>query len=175
MLYYFAVLFFGIIIGIALFYLLGRRFSKTLTDVKLNPSSYSEAEAEKIIKNNGYKILEKHKKFPVITYVDGKSHLGFIVVDFIAEKDKLTYVVEVKTGEEIDTTEPLVRRKFLEYTYACRPNGILLLDMNSKNIQKISFKLPTAEREYFFRIFIVIFILFVITGIIGLLILLKLF
>jgi len=175
MLYYLAVLFFGIIIGIALFYLLGRRFSKTLTDIKLNYSSYSEAEAEKIILKNDYKILEKRKKFSIITYIDGKSHLGFIVADFIVEKDKHIYVVEVKTKEEFDPTELNTRRKLLEYTYVCRPNGILLLDINSKNIQEISFKLPIAEREYFFRILIVLFIIFVIIGIIGLLILLKLF
>ena len=175
MLYYLIALFLGVLIGIVLFYLLFRGLHKTSTGAELNPASYSEAEAEKIIHNNGYKILKKHKKFPIMTCVDGKSHLAFIEADFIVEKDKQIYVVEVKTGEELDPTEPRFRRKLLEYIYACRPDGILLLDIASSEIQKISFKLPMVEREHFFRFFIVFFIICIIIGIIGLLILLKLF
>jgi len=175
MLTYLIPLLLGILIGIIIFYLVSRRFFPVLTGEKPNTVSYSEAEVEKLLAANGYKIVEKRKKAPIITYVDDKAFLGFVLVNYIVKKDSRTFAAEIKTPEESDPTESNLRRKLLELGFAAKADGIILLDLDQKKIQKISFKFPLVEREFFFKVFIALFIIFVIAGVIGLLMLLKLF
>ncbi len=172
---YILILFVGIIIGILLFFILNRIFYKPQNLVRSNPIAYSEEQAEKIIGDNGYLILEKQKKFPIIIFIDGKSHLGFIIADYLVEKDKKKYVIYVKTGEEPDLLEPKTRQILLEYDYVCSPTKLLVLNIDRVQIHEISFKLPEEERDSFLKIFIPVFILLLLIGIIGLFIALKIF
>jgi hypothetical protein len=165
----------GVLIGIVIFYLVSRRFFPVLTGEKPNLASYSEAEVLKLLTANGYKILEKQKKAPIVTYIDDKAFLGFVLVNYTVKKDSKIFAAEIKTLEESDPTESVLRRKLLELGFAAKAEGIILLDLEQKKIQKISFKFPLVERELFFRVFIALFIVFVIAGVVGLLMLLKLF
>jgi hypothetical protein len=170
--YYFIPLFFGIVIGAIALYLLSQLLSPPKPSVSA-PRPYSETEVEALLSKNGYRLVEKQKKFPVTTLVDGKSHLGFTPTDYIVEKNKRGYIVEIATGAA-DPGEPILRRKLLEYSYVCRPDGILLLDLSSGQLHAVSFDLPPVDRDRFFPVVITSFILFLIVGIMGMFILLKL-
>jgi len=174
MINYLLLLFLGMVLGMIVFYLIIRKYEKGPVGCNAGLSGYSEADAEKMLQNNGYKITARQNKATVITYVDGKSHLGFVIADFTVEKNDKRYAVKVKSGDNVDPTEPGIRRELLEYEYAHRPDGILVLNLSSGEILEISFELPRAEREYFFKIMLIVFIIFVIIAIIGMLILLKL-
>jgi hypothetical protein len=174
-LYILLTLLLGILIGLLLFYFLNRRLISSAARTRVETAKYSEAEAEKLLVKQGFTILEKQKRTPLIVWVDGKSHLSYVLADFLVQKDKKTYVVEVKTGQAADPTEPATRRQLLEYEYVYRPDGLLLLDMNLGELHEVDFELPRAERENFLAIFLPLFIILIIIGIIWLLIQLKLF
>lgn len=175
MIFYLVPLLVGIFIGLILFYFLSRFlvFKSSSTQIKVIP--YSEEEAVRLLENNSYKVLEKQKQAPIITRIDGKSHLGHIMADFLVEKDNKKYAVKVRTGEGADPHDPVVRRQLIEYDYVYKPIRLLFLDMNAGEIHEISFDLPRPERETFFFIFMAVFVILIIIGIIWLLIQLKLF
>ncbi|MFA4967675.1 MAG: hypothetical protein WC624_05600 [Candidatus Margulisiibacteriota bacterium] len=174
MLNYLLLLLLGMVIGVILFYLISRKYDNVSLRQELPSSAYSETEVEKILQNNGYKIIAKQDKATIITYIDGKAHLGFVVADYIVEKNGKRYAVEIKSGEGGDATDPQVRRKLLEYEYAHRPDGLLILTTNTSEIHQVSFELPKKERDHFFKILVVIFVIFVIIAVVGMLMMLKL-
>jgi len=165
----------GITIGALLFYLLSRRLISQAARDRVVAAKYSEEEAGKLLLRQGFTILEKQKRTPLIIWVDGKSHLSHVQADFLVQKGKKTYVVEVKTGQVADPTEPATRRQLLEYDYVYQPDGLLLLDMNLGELHEVDFELPREGRENFMTIFLPLFIILFIIGIIWLLIQLKLF
>jgi len=165
----------GITIGALLFYLMSRRLVSSAARARVVTAKYSEEEAEKLLVRQGFTILEKQKRTPLIIWVDGKSHLSYVLADFLVQKNKKTYVVEVKTGQAADPTEPATRRQLLEYEYVYQPDGLLLMDMNLGELHEVDFELPREGRENFLVIFIPLFIILFIIGIIWLLIQLKLF
>ena len=174
MINYLLLLLLGMVLGMIIFYLIVRKYEKGPTGHEAGLSGYSEADAEKILQNKGYKVTARQNKATVITYVDGKSHLGFVIADLMVEKNDKRYAVKVKSGDSSDPTDPGIRRELLEYEYAHRPDKILVLNMPAGEIHEISFELPRAERESFFKIMLIVFIIFVIIAIIGMLFLLKL-
>jgi hypothetical protein len=174
MISYLLLLLLGMALGMIVFYLIIRRYENGPAGRDPGLSGYSEVEAEKILQNKGYKVTARQNKAAVITYIDGKSHLGFVAADFIVEKNDKRYAVKVKSGESGDPTDPGVRRELLEYEYAHRPDGILMLNLPSGEVHDISFELPRAESESFFKIMLIAFIIFIIVAIIGMLFLLKL-
>lgn len=134
----------------------------------------TEEEASGILKKLGFKILDSQKKRTLLTYIDGKSHVGYAQADFIIKKDKKTYAVLVKSGLLADPTEPSIRRQLLEYERIFKTDGLLLLDLNKGELHEIRFEFPKSTKEYFLQILIGLLIIFIILGIIWLFVLLKL-
>ncbi|MBU0574558.1 MAG: hypothetical protein ABIJ26_06820 [Candidatus Margulisiibacteriota bacterium] len=132
-------------------------------------------EAKQLLERAGYKVKAANKKATVITRINGKSHMGYIEADFVVAKKNKKYVVAVKSGELADASEPLTRRQLIEYSHVYKPDGILLLDLNRAELNKIEFSFPKDAREYFFQFLVILLIVFVTAGIIWLMIQLKLF
>lgn len=146
--YFSDILILGIIIGGFLFY----NISKALQSVKIKrmlaKAKKAEREAIYLLKKNGFNVIGIQVKRNIMTYIDGKPYSGYVKVDFLAQKNRKKYVVEVKTGQQTRATQSLVRRQLLEYFLVYNPQGILLLDMERKKIQTIEFDWGTDKYSW---------------------------
>ncbi|MBA7634927.1 hypothetical protein ES703_42526 [subsurface metagenome] len=123
---------------------LRKRFSK---------SRHAEKEAEKILKKNGYAIIDTQKSKPLLITIGDKIHRYLVRIDYLARKRGKVYVVEVKSGEKIPyITNRETRRQMLEYYLAYQPSGILLLNMKNKSISEVKFQFESTSRQWKIRI-----------------------
>ena len=118
---------------------LRKRFSK---------SRQAEKEAEKILKKNGYAIIDTQKSKPLLITIGNKINSYLVRIDYLARKSGKVYVVEVKSGEKIPyITNRETRRQMLEYYLAYQPSGILLLNMKNKSISEVKFQFESTKRQ----------------------------
>jgi len=123
---------------------LRKRFSK---------SRQAEKEAEKILKKNGYAIIDAQKSKPLLITIGDKIHRYLVRIDYLARKRGRVYVVEVKSGEKIPyITNRETRRQMLEYYLAYHPSGILLLNMKNKSISEVKFQFESTVRQRMVKI-----------------------
>ena len=118
---------------------LRKRFSK---------SRQAEKEAEKILRKNGYAIIDAQKSKPLLITIGDKIHRYLVRIDYLARKGGKIFVVEVKSGEKIPyITNRETRRQMLEYYLAYQPCGILLLNMKNKSISEVKFQFESTKRQ----------------------------
>jgi hypothetical protein len=166
----------GIAIGWVSLYFIGALWARLRFSRGVGEGQFSEEEAEKILESRGFKIIDKQRRQEIITYVDGKPHVGFVQADFIVSKHGKTYVAEVRGGSYApDPTDSAVRRQLLEYDFVYNPDGILLVDMVDRRIHMIEFGLPEQRTERFALVVVGLIIISVLTGLLFLYIQLKLF
>lgn len=134
-------------------------------------------DAEHLLKKSGFQILGKNQKEAVIVRVDDKDHLGSLEAEFTVAKEGKKYVVVVKSGEgSFDSTEPVLRRKLIEYDRIFGLHGILLIDPESGEIHRVSFKFPRERGlDFYFQFIIALFLILLVIGIIWLLVRIRLF
>ena len=123
---------------------LRKRFSK---------SRQAEKEAEKILRKNGYAIIDAQKSKPLLITMGDKIHRYLVRIDYLVRKRGKVFVVEVKSGEKIPyITNRETRRQMLEYYLAYQPCGILLLNMKNKNISEVKFQFEITLRQKVIKI-----------------------
>ena len=127
-------------------------------------SKYAEKKAEKLLKRNGFQIVDRQQSRPLVIRTGNTFHRYWIRIDFLVKKNGRTYVVEVKSGHKNKITKRETRRQLLEYFLAYKPHGIILFDMETKKFSEIKFLLPYfnsrfAENAIFFLLGILITIL----------------
>jgi len=146
------ILFFSLSMGIIFFfayikinhwinsYKLKKRFSK---------SRLAEKEAEKLLKNKGYTIIEIQQSKPLQISIGDKTHRYLIRIDYLVRKNRKIYVVEVKSGEKNPyITNRETRRQMLEYYLAYQPYGIILLNMKNKSISEVKFQFKQTSHQW---------------------------
>lgn len=101
-----------------------------------------ESEAEKLLKQHGYVVLDTQVRRPVIMTVDGERVESYIKIDYLVAKGTKEYLVEVKTGKQANVRLPQVRRQLFEYQNIFQTDGILFIDMNKYDIMEVSFDEP---------------------------------
>lgn len=99
----------------------------------------AETAAVKFLRSRGYKILASQLREEVLIYVDGEAEKSIVRADYLVRRGWKLYVVEVKSGQQGNARLPAIRRQLLEYHMVYQPDGILLLDMEHKNLQEIRF------------------------------------
>lgn len=103
-------------------------------------ASKKENEARQFLKKRGYLIISSQEEFTYDLLTNGQKKPVKIRFDYIVKKGKQRYIAEIKTGRlAIKTEHGPTRRQLLEYCYASKSNGILLVDMENKIIKKIKF------------------------------------
>jgi len=118
---------------------LKKRFSK---------SRQAEKEAEKILRKNGYTIIDAQKSKPLLITIGNRIHRYLVRIDYLVRKRGKVFVVEVKSGEKIPyITNRETRRQMLEYYLAYQPCGILLLNMKNKNISEVKFQFESTMHQ----------------------------
>lgn len=134
-----------------------------------------QASMEDLLKKQGFKIIKKPKAYSEIIYVNGKSHLVSVLVDFIVEKENKKYVVKVESGQVVDPTDPIVYRKLIEIRNIFPTYGILLLDMQNRELHEIKFEFPKPGIDILLSFIIVGLIIAAVIGMVFFYTQLKLF
>jgi hypothetical protein len=156
----------GAVIGSIFFHFLSRMLLSLKMSRRVETAQFSQEEAESLLKKKGYRIIAKQKRADIITYVDGKPNLGFVQADLIVEKNGKKYVAEVKAGELVsDPNEPSTRRQLLEYKFAYKPYGILLVNMLDKSIHQIDFEHPSYGDDKIFKLILTALVVIIVIGI----------
>ncbi len=102
-----------------------------------------EVKAKNVLECAGYKIIGSQVQENVVMYIDGEAHESFVRADYLVQKKRKRYVVEVKTGNQADMKKPNVRRQLFEYANLFQVDGILFIDMNLEKIYTIDFENQT--------------------------------
>lgn len=143
------VLVLGIIIGVAGLHLTYTLWQRWIRKRRLIGAKRSEEKAAILLEQKGFHIIRCQPTAASLAYVNGKLHTTTIRADFLARKGWRTFVVEVKSGRTASRLSARTRRQLLEYQLAFQPDGILLVDMSSKNFREVSFRPPFYWRNLF--------------------------
>jgi len=98
-----------------------------------------EAQAERLLKARGYRIIERQVTARWTLFVDGKPREVSCRADLLVQRRTERFIAEVKTGEHApDPTFPATRRQLLEYQMAFPVDGVLLVDMVAGAIHRVT-------------------------------------
>ena len=104
-----------------------------------------EERAAELLARKGFSVLGAQAVIDHPVRIDDRVVTVALRADYLAERDGLRYVVEVKTGAlapRIETSA--TRRQMLEYRIAFDVDGVLLVDAESGLVHEVTF--PTLER-----------------------------
>lgn len=111
----------------------------------------AEKHAARYLRRHGYRILAAQLQEPITVYVNGEAQDSTVRADFLVRKGWKTYIVEVKSGQQGTVRQAATRRQLLEYKLVYEPDGIILLDMEHHNLQKINFAYSARRRSEWLR------------------------
>ena len=99
-----------------------------------------EIEAESLVEKHGFEIVDSQANTTWTIHVDGEPVEMNLRADLILSRDGKSFVADVKTGKTAPRiTTASTRRQLLEYLYAYAVDGVLLVDMASKEIKEVEF------------------------------------
>ena len=105
-----------------------------------------EVIAEKLLKKNGYSVIDRQVVGEWWIDVDGEEVEVQVRADFMVKKRRRVYVAEVKTGRMVtDPVFPATRRQLLEYHLVFDVDGVLLVDAESRQIHRVDFPVERTD------------------------------
>lgn len=129
----------AILIGTGIYRLKKKLISRRLSQQK-NDAIQAEKAALKLLRKHDFEILEVQPSIDYQIRVNDAPQTVRISADFIVRKLGYTFVAEVKNGEDNnDITHINTRRQLLEYYMAYGTDGILLVNMQQKQINQVQF------------------------------------
>jgi len=139
-------------------YLINKKFK-----TQLKRGIKKENEARKVLIHNKYKIVSHNQKFTYYLKQDNSKIKITIETDYIAYKNGKKYIIEVKSGNESPKiTNRNTRRQILEYYSFIENDGILLLNMENKEISEIQFPNKINVNKFYSLIFIMTLLILII-------------
>jgi hypothetical protein len=115
-------------------------FKEQKAKLRLKRGIDKENKAASVLLKKGYKIISHHKKHHYNLISGNKKHKIEFETDYEVIKNGKHYIVEVKSGNSAPSIHnSSTRRQILEYYLFAPNNGILLLNMETENITKITF------------------------------------
>lgn len=135
----------GILAGMLLYHMMIVNYKNYRVKRTFQSGRIAETAAVKFLRSRGYKILASQLREEVSVYVDGVRETSIVRADYLVRRRWKLYVVEVKSGQQGNIKIPVIRRQLLEYYLVYQPDGILLLDMEHKNLQEIRFAYPKRK------------------------------
>lgn len=131
----------AMIFGLAAFGWLVLRARRTLEARKIRARQRRGMAGQRrgrvLLQRRGYRILAEEHPLSAKMIIDDQVYSYGVRIDFIVQKGRRTYGVEVKTGEQ--ATNPLhrqTRRQLLEYSQLLAVDGLLLLDMEAEELMR---------------------------------------
>ena len=105
-------------------------------------AQWGEQEAERLLENAGYAIIERQVARSWAMEVDGEGFEASVRADLLVKRGGQLFVAEVKTGRLApDPLYPPTRRQLLEYLFVFDPDGLLVVDVESRSIREVVFQL----------------------------------
>lgn len=105
-------------------------------------AQWGEQEAERLLEDAGYAIVERQVARSWAMSVDGVDTEASVRADLLVKRDGQVFVAEVKTGRLApDPLYPPTRRQLLEYLFVFDPDGLLVVDVESRSIREVEFQL----------------------------------
>ena len=105
-----------------------------------------EVIAEKLLKKNGYSVVDRQVVGEWWIDIDGEEVEVQVRADFLVKKRRRLYVAEVKTGRMVtDPVFPATRRQLLEYHLVFDVDGVLLVDAESRQIHRVDFPVERTD------------------------------
>jgi len=98
-----------------------------------------ENRAIKLLKKNGYKIIQSQVPLSGNIHVDDKPLSFSVRVDYIVEREGQKYLAEVKTGLAAQASNSATRRQLFEYANLGKTNEIVLVDATLGSVKTIRF------------------------------------
>ena len=112
--------------------------------MRMDRAVAGEERAAELLRRQGFSVLGAQAVIDHPVQIDDRVVMIALRADYLAERDGLRYVVEVKTGSlapRIETSA--TRRQMLEYRIAFDVDGVLLVDAESGLVHDVKF--PTLE------------------------------
>lgn len=113
--------------------------------LRMDRAVEGEQRAAGLLERQGFSVLGAQAVIEHPIRIDDRVVMVALRADYLAEKNGLRYVVEVKTGSlapRIETSA--TRRQMLEYRIAFDVDGVLLVDAESESVHEVTF--PTLDR-----------------------------
>ena len=105
-------------------------------------AQWGEQEAEYLLEAAGYAIVERQVARSWAMAVDGENVEASVRADLLVKRNGQLFVAEVKTGRLApDPLYPPTRRQLLEYLFVFDPDGLLVVDVESRSIREVVFQL----------------------------------
>ncbi|MCS6900390.1 MAG: PD-(D/E)XK nuclease family protein [Polyangiaceae bacterium] len=99
-----------------------------------------EREAERLVQEQGYRILAVQPEYTWQLLVDGRPAQVILRPDLVLEREGRRYIADVKTGHSApDPLSSATRRQLLEYLVACQVDGVLVVDVEARRIRSLVF------------------------------------
>jgi hypothetical protein len=99
-----------------------------------------ELDAEDLLDELGFHVVERQAHRTWTIWVDEEPRDASVRADLLVERDGALFVAEVKTGQRaLDPRHPSTRRQLLEYWLVFQPDGLLVVDMESRRVREITF------------------------------------
>ena len=99
-----------------------------------------ESAAAKLLAKHGYTVVGAQVRHVYTLLIDGAERAIELRADYLVEKAQRTFVAEVKTGAVATRIETAAtRRQMLEYAVAFGTDGVLLVDMQKREIRDVVF------------------------------------
>ena len=103
-------------------------------------ASRGETDADALLEEHGYTIVDQQVIVEFPMEVDGEVHWVQNRCDRVVQRDGLYFVAEVKTGTQApNPLHPATRRQLLEYLLTHEADGVLLVDMDARRIHVVRF------------------------------------
>ena len=99
-----------------------------------------ESAAGKLLEKHGYTLVGAQVRHVYTLVVDGAERAIELRADYLVDRSGKSYVAEVKTGAVATKIETAAtRRQVLEYAVAFGTDGVLLVDMQAREIREVVF------------------------------------
>ena len=145
------LIFFSMLTGSLLYRIVSTAWRRWRIARRFKRGLIAEKHAAKYLRRHGYKILAAQLQETITVYVNSEAQESKVRADFLVRKGWKTYIVEVKSGQQGTVRQAATRRQLLEYKLVYEPDGIILLDMEHHNLQKIDFGYHTRRRGIWLR------------------------
>lgn len=110
---------------------------------------HAERDAEILLGHQAYRVLERQVSRRWEMLVDGEAREVMSRADLVVEDARgRLWVAEVKSGERApNPTLPATRRQLMEYLHAFDVAGVLLVDMEARQIHRVAFPCTGLTRR----------------------------
>lgn len=131
---------FGIVLLCLIWYWISSQIKLFRSRMRIARGVKKEKDAKNVLRKLGYDIVSEQAEYNHSFKVDGKTITVPVRIDYMVRRNGKNYVVEVKSGEKVNSIyNKYTRRQVLEYAFVVPSDGIFLLDMESKRLMKVEF------------------------------------